>query len=188
MGEILIKTKTGFYLWRNPLDKSQEILGATVPMINHNGVDLREHKLSLKNCQAIERGYDLEELANELECYTAPHCYDFKTKEKIGFKLGFQKALKILGDKKFSEDDLREAYEIGRNYQRTGDVDLHVENYIQSLQQTEWEVEIEMDVYECTDKCKHLDEWDLCHNDGCKLSQLKPKLDSNGCLILKLKQ
>ena len=174
----LIKTKTGFYLWRNPLDKSQEILGATVPIMNDNGVDLREHKLSLKNCQAIENGYDLDELRQK--AYEKYDKDDLSLDEQIqrsggflvGFEDGFQKAIKILGDKKFSEEDMKKAIYIAWE-----GGELASTHIIESLQQTEWDVEIVMEccgkVYSqyCDGTCEHV----------------KPLLDVDGCLILKRK-
>jgi hypothetical protein len=125
-------------------------------------------KLSLKNCQAIEGGYNLDELGMDY----ASTIYDGRTElikfngSKVDFIKGFQKALELLGDKKFSEDDLMEAYSRGQT-----------NSPIQSLQQTEWDVEIKMGGYKFND-------------DGEKIgfpSYELPKLDADGCLILKLK-
>jgi hypothetical protein len=137
-------------------------------------------KLSLKNCQAIELGYDLNELAMGYDLY-----------EKINFvgqmrayKEGFQKALEILGDKKFSEEDVIKAIEIARNgsmqeqhngYGRPTESRYVLDNLpsdeiIQSLQQTEWDVEI---------LCLHTGNPKYTTNTGL------PKLDEDGCLILK---
>ena len=122
--------------------------------------------LSLKNCQAIELGYDLDELGMDY----ASTIYDGRTElikfngSKVDFIKGFQKALELLGDKKFSEDDLMEAYSRGQT-----------NSPIQSLQQTEWDVEIKMGGYKFND-------------DGEKIgfpSYELPKLDADGCLILK---
>ena len=92
-------------------------------------------RLSLKNCQAIERGYDLDELADDfIRC---PE--DMRTlsedREINSFKKGFQKALELMGDKKFSLEDMKKAYLGSSKYEWFGDL-------IQSLQQNEWEVEI----------------------------------------------
>ena len=59
-------------------------------------------RLSLKNCQEIENGYDLDELAekNTSDC-DASGCYP-----EYVFKDGFKKALEILGDKKYSEEEV----------------------------------------------------------------------------------
>ena len=51
------------------------------------------NKLSLKNCEAIANGYDLDELVEERFGETFWHDGDKY------FKEGFQKALEILGDK-----------------------------------------------------------------------------------------
>ena len=131
------------------------------------------YSLPLKNCQAIESGYDLDELANEL-LYSK---YPFHPSNDSGYwldmyKEGFQKALEILGDKKFSEKQLRFAYNRGSYDDRLNNKKLfNADKYIQSLQQTEWEVEIVMgDPIGIGDKYT---------------PDTKPKLDENGCLILK---
>ena len=61
-------------------------------------------KLSLKNCEAVANGYDLDDLAD---------WYGIETEIKSGRKVndedfisGFETALQILGDKKFSEEDV----------------------------------------------------------------------------------
>lgn len=109
--------------------------------------------LSLSNCQAIERGYDLEELAA-----SAADNYDSSGNWHVAhelYKEGFQKALETLGDKKFSEEELKLAF-------------FHVQNeptftvFKESLQQTEWYCIVFVD-----DKTK------------------EPLLDNEGNLILK---
>lgn len=119
-------------------------------------------KLSLKNCEAIELGYDLDELAkvfHEQHKFASSHIADITS-----FKLGFQKALELMGDKKFSKEQLREAF-------------FHVQNeptfdvFKQSLQQTEWDVEIETVPA-------------LSNNGNVYYGDI-PKLDENNCLILK---
>ena len=125
-------------------------------------------RLSLKNCQAIERGYDLDGLAKKeyLDGYaTTEMC-------RAAFKDGFQKALELMGDKKFSINEVAELTKIlisnpfetcGKTYQELTD------SYIQSLQQTQWDVEIRME--------------EIHFGGGCYKKQ--PKLDATGCLILK---
>ena len=132
--------------------------------------------LSLKNCQVIELGYDLDELAYDFS-------WNYQSDPNYGdtihiFKEGFQKAIELMGDKKFSEEQLREAF-------------FHVQNeptfdvFKQSLQQTEWDVEIEMEyVGECNGNNDNGCFQDSPgHNCGC--FERKPKLDATGCLILK---
>ena len=121
-------------------------------------------QLSIKNCEAIANGYDLDELAEEL----TEHFNTFDTVKsdiQVGFKAGFLKALEIFGDKKFSEDDLRLAMHFGK-FGETNNQTTTI-GFIKSLQQTEWDVEIEM-----------TKDW----YDGFKPT---PKLDKDGCLILK---
>ena len=141
-------------------------------------------KLSLKNCQAIANGYDLNELAREACDITDPLRLDSqKYKQdpyfKIGFNKGFQKALEILGDKKFSEEDIRNAMErVWYWHEDNQDKDCPtlyelIPKHIQSLQQTEWDAEIEM-VSIPADRAPN--GWDI-----------SPKLDKDGCLILKRK-
>ena len=128
-----------------------------------------KHKLSLKNCQAIERGYDLDELADD---FSRKFPNDSEPIRYASFIIGFQKALEILGDKKFSEEDMKKAYLIGCDKQTTSS--YHVEKNIQSLQ-TEWDCIVEM---EC---CGN---YDPPCNINCGYGP-KPKLDADGCLILK---
>jgi hypothetical protein len=131
--------------------------------------DYRWYKLSLRNCQAIELGYDLDGLAENYR-----NKGDFSSLHY--FKEGFQKALEILGDKKFSMNEVVELCKIlmsnpfekcGKTYQELTD------SYIQSLQPTEWGVEIEME--------KII----LPFGANQFINEYKPKLDKNGCLILK---
>ena len=150
--------------------------------------------LSIKNCQVIERGYDLDELAK----IEYPICEVWNDEEalirELAFKKGFQKALEILGDKKFSEDDMHKALHLMNNRTRIPisgealDIIAKIEKQrneiIQSLQQTQWDVEVEMicphpsDTYRCGIQYG-------CDEDGCNHPNQVPYLDGDGCLILK---
>jgi hypothetical protein len=145
--------------------------------------DYEWYKLSLKNCQEIENGYDLEAIIKET-LNTSVHSITDHIKEE-GFVIGFQKALEILGDKKFSEEDVIKVIEITRNgsmqEQHNGYGiptesrfvldNLPSDEIIQSLQQTEWDVEVEMIFI------------GFEMESGLKMEELK--LDEEGCLILK---
>ena len=126
------------------------------------------NKLSLKNCEAIANGYDLDELVKNMgkEFYVGGN-YDFEN----GVKEGFLKALKILGDKKFSEDDVISMIEKSRE---TG---LTAEYIILTNQQTEWDVEIVTEPY-----VKYVSR--SLHTVYPPLD-IQNKLDKDGCLILK---
>ena len=134
------------------------------------------NKLSLKNCQAIELGYDLDELADDA-------FYEMQTEGQMGwfnlaYEKGFQKALEILGDRKFSEEDMmqlvKSSFYAGLSKGQGKNQDFNIDDYVKEhLQQTEWEVKIEMrDSIGIGDKYT---------------PDTKPKLDADGCLILKRK-
>ena len=133
------------------------------------------YKLSLKNCEAIELGYDLDALASEYSKKREDLDLVYANGLYYGFLEGFQKALEILGDKKFSEEDLRNSM----NWIMTQYFEFNEqpttgrrEHHIQSLQQTEWDVRI--DVL-------------LTERHGGVVYET-PKLDAEGCLILKKKE
>ena len=129
------------------------------------------NKLSIKNCEAIANGYDLDELALDY--------YKLVFGNTKSYKDGFQKALEILGDKKFSEEDVKFMFQLGFNLDNAisrNEYDAH----IQSLQQTEWDVEI-------VTEPMNLDEIREQGKGFLNSNTNKPKLDANGCLILKRK-
>ena len=135
-------------------------------------------QLSIKNCEAIANGYDLDELV-KTTFPSLENCGVYlwmsetdRNRQRSAFIKGFQKALEILGDKKFSINEVVELCKIlmsnpfetsGKTYQELTD------NYIQSLQQTEWDVEIDVLMTE---------------REGGVVIET-PKLDADGCLILR---
>ena len=121
-------------------------------------------KLSIANCEAIENGYDLDELFDEVD-----ESIDYQEFDFSSFKLGFKKALEILGGKKFSEEDMKKAIHFGASWrEQLFNGTTKTSELFESLQQTEWDVEIVMDI--CGDKVYAVPE---------------PALDENGCLILR---
>ena len=144
--------------------------------------------LSLKNCEAIANGYDLDEIRKladedfECELGDGPTNNEsinsmLKKSNANGAEWGFQKAIEILGDKKFSEEDIRNAMErVWYWHEDNQDKDCPtlyelIPKHIQSLQQTEWDVEIVMDRVPADRAPNGWDEF--------------PKLDEDGCLILR---
>jgi hypothetical protein len=131
------------------------------------------NKLSTKNCQAIECGYDLDELAEKA-------CPDVISSAHSAFKAGFQKALELMGDKKFSEEQVLNAFYAGwiSKDKLYPEAQESYKGYLKRriTQQTEWDVEIEMEFVEEEQTGTHL-VW----------GRATPKLDADGCLILKLK-
>ena len=158
---------------------NDKCIGTTHNVFNkemkYSNGDVFFNKLSLKNCQAIERGYDVNELADK---YYGPDDYGLEI--KTGFIKGFEVAMRLMGDKKFSEEDMRVAYNDGMgNIDSDGDcVDKPDDDFndtIQSLQQTEWDCSIDM---------KEIQE---IYRDGTTKYERVPVFDADGCLILKRK-
>lgn len=128
------------------------------------------NRLSIKNCQIIELDCDLDELLKKEIANGKLHPNDGAKKE--GIERGIQIALEILGDKKFSEGDMSKAWSEGyhrRVDEINGNELRYFDKFIQSLQQTEWDVEVEM-------VKEHI-------GSGCYKKY--PKSDDEGCLILK---
>jgi len=153
------------------------------------------YKLSLKNCEAIERGYDLDELADEnvSEIHEENTDFMFKDIYREYFKEGFQKAIELMGDKKFSEEDVKNIF--AKTLENAPSTESHTrmisdveyrhsvmdelyDRITKSLQKTEWDVEVEIN-----------EEKEFIFDPTMGISQGhyldKPKLDENGCLILK---
>jgi hypothetical protein len=148
-------------------------------------------KLSIKNCESVVNGYDLDILSeNHAEEIYVRNENDYNElanfeNRKRNFEEGFQKALEILGDKKFSEEDMAymmtKTCEFVENHlDRISSVEFF-NNTIKSIQPKEWDVEVEIDTTPLMF---------MGRNVGKSLGilpDLKPKLDKNGCLILKKK-
>jgi len=148
-----------------------------------------EQKLSKQNCDEIFGVVNIEKLISEadtshLSLYTSD-ANQFMFDE--GFKIGFNKAIELNKDKLFTLGDIKEVIKKARLLARLKEdygYDEYMfdeEDIIQSIQQpTEIEVEIEME-------CPQCQEWGYvskCRKD-CNKKFLQPKLDENGCLILK---
>jgi hypothetical protein len=182
----LIKDEDGYSLFtREENSTNRKFIATTQGMY----VD---HKLSKKNCDEIFGVVDLMKLAEE----NSHKYYDVKTTDwhcnYNGFFSGFQKAMELNKDKLFTLEDMKRAIdkakqgsvkETHNGYGRPTEPrfvldDLSYDEIIQSLKQpTEIEVEIDM---ECLDpNCDGINKKGVC------IPGDKPKLDSNGCLILK---
>jgi hypothetical protein len=163
-GLVLVKREDHYGLYNEDGHK----IAATIDGCNS--------KLSIKNCESIANGYDLDELAKNIKTEDG-------FEHKQSFISGFQKALEILGDKKFSEKDVRDAYYHGEqdSYMKGGLTKQKEDEYIQSLQQPK-EIEVEIvthvDLAATPVDSRHPDAY-LGTDTGI------PFLDENGCLILK---
>ena len=145
-------------------------------------IDGCKYKLSKENCDEIFGIVDVEKLADEE--YDNVEDYDGHYGH-AGFIEGFNKAMELNKDKLFGVKEVVELCKIllsnpfekcGKTYQELTD------NYIQSLQQpTEIEVDIRCYIGNGDKESDSFKE-PLVTNTGI------PKLDENGCLILKIKR
>jgi hypothetical protein len=132
-------------------------------------------KLSIKNCDEIFGVVDVEKLAEESwgDKISSPY---------HAYIEGFNKAMELNKDKVFTLEDIDKAYWAGMKF--VGEDKGSYKEFIQTLQQpTEIEVEILMRNSRTGNIVKHDSdlEWD---EDGL-CDRAIPKLDSEGCLILK---
>lgn len=144
--------------------------------------------LSLSNCQTVELGYDLDEIIGDW-IETNGHRWsnnDNTLGDNFGsFKDGFHKAFEILGDKKFSEEDMKRLLSFVVNNAINVNNTDRAHNYIKSLQKNEWDVEIL--TYKDGDLIHHKGNMNVTYQHSELLDPITPKLDENGCYTLKRK-
>jgi hypothetical protein len=144
-----------------------------------------QQKLSKQNCDEVFGVVNVENLAENhpLEVSNASHGFGIKD----GIVYGFNKALELNKDKVFTLKDVKQAIFNFANYDRKTISELdRMDMAITSIQQpTEIEVEIEME--KVVDKIKVIGAVKGVKGSGDKITTYKsvPKLDENGCLILK---
>ena len=135
-------------------------------------------KLSKQNCDEIFEVVDVQNLVNE-EIILLPESTSIMEKlfTELGFKRGFNKSMELNKDKLFTINDIDKAIEWATVNGRKGDITHYdIDNFIQSIQQpTEIEVEVETETKV----------WEFISNGEFESFEIIPKLDSNGCLILK---
>jgi hypothetical protein len=177
MEGILAKTGNDYILY----SKDNNVLGITSGTIEGR-------KLSLHNCEDIERGYDLENLSRErlstrFDENSGYHKFVFVE----AYKEGFLKAMEILGDKKFSVKDMEKLMfaTIEFTEQKEGETYPFLKSFIQSLQPKEWDVEIQMEnKQQLTNGYKNQPDNVIGFITAYE-NVVVPKLDSDGCLILR---
>jgi hypothetical protein len=149
-------------------------------------------KLSKQNCDEIFGVVDVDVLATE-------HYKEYDNLPVIrynSFTTGFNKAMELNKDKMFTLEEVMLAWDAGVMSRSILDMfsgglyakhlKEHRDSYRQSLQQpTEIEVEIEME--KVVDETKIIGAIKGVKGSGDKITTYKtvPKLDSEGCLILK---
>jgi hypothetical protein len=133
-------------------------------------------KLSKQNCDEIFKVIDVEEIADR-------HTFGQRNHEWKAYIAGFNKNAELNKDKLFTLEDVKKAYIQGKHGGKT-QAYVEFDDYIQSLQQpTEIEVEIEMEVADLA-FYENGERYPIEANIPERF-KYKPKLDSQGCLILK---
>jgi len=140
------------------------------------------YELSIKNCIEVSGNINIIELAESWYFSDPKNVLGVNLKVIEGFKAGFNKAMELNKDKLFTVEDMKKAFEAG--YETLESEKTYNEHYdilIQSLQQpTEIEVEIRCYIGNGNKESDSFKD-PLVTNTGI------PKLDENGCLILKRK-
>jgi hypothetical protein len=175
----LIKDEDGYSLFtREENSTNRKFIATTQGMY----VD---HKLSKQNCDEIFGVVDVEKLAEEFVNDLQVASETVNRAVKLGYEEGFNKAMELNKDKVFTlEDVIDVVFKQVRNG-FDGVIDSFTEAFakecinkaMELYQPTEIEVEIEM---ECLDpNCDGINKKGVC------IPGDKPKLDSEGCLIIK---
>jgi len=181
MKATLIKVDSVYHLWLNPNTKDKEHIASDNPIVDTRGVDLRKYKLSKQNCDEIFGVVTPEAMMRDIES----NCE--VTKE--GFIVGFQTAMLLIKDKQFTLEDVRKAIAYGENFRDMDEGKVPYQTFvefIQSLQRpTEIEVEVEMETKKQLVN-GYENQPDNVVGFVAKYKYiLVPKLDEDGCLILK---
>ena len=192
MKAILIKADNHYYLEQIPSKGiSAAVLEGMIGSTDGEGY----YKLSKQNCDEIFGAFDVEKLKSDYiedqlkgldkEGYEKYFC--FAEADAKEFIKGFNKAMELNKDKQFTLEDVRNAMD----WIMTQYFEFHEqpttgrrEQYLESIQQpNEIEVEILMRNSRTGNIVKHDSdlEWD---EDGL-CDRAIPKLDSEGCIILK---
>jgi len=189
----LIKTTKGHYIL---IDDTKETNDKD--FIVGTSRDTNASKLSIKNCESIELGYDLDEIRNlakedfHSELGEGPALNESINSMLVksymnGSEFGFNKAMELNKDKVFTLENMLKAYEKGALFGTTKLGNTHYfDELIQSLQQPlEIEVSVEMEPeYIRMGGVKGIKGSSTKLSNpayGCK------KTDEKGCLILKKK-
>jgi hypothetical protein len=185
----LIKTSKDYY--HLVIEKSNYYYGHTSPefceLQNKDGS--YTHKLSLKNCDEIFGVVNVEKLIDDI---LIPRSANTFPAARAVCKEMFNKAMELNKDKVFTLEDVKKVIKLSRekdDYKFDGkdcEYKFQDKEIIQSLQQpTEIEVMIEME--KVVDETKVIGAVKGVKGSGDKITTYKsvPKLDENGCLILK---
>jgi hypothetical protein len=174
MKGTLIKTTSGYNLWLNPKTKEQEHIAADFLILDINGTDIRKYKLSKQNCDEIFGIVDVEKLAEEEIPYSSSTTLNV---QRMRFIHGFNKAIELNKDKLFTVADMHDAVMLGVCFENPGIRGISNYNEAKDLAIKRALEQKEIDVEVIIDKIPA----DLAPGGW----DVFPKLDEEGCLILK---
>ena len=135
-------------------------------------------RLSKQNCDNIFGGVNVEKLAEEIVTshpdFKTEGFSDYQNGKLNGIIEGFNKSMELNKDKLFTVEDMVGYFDWHKKQGYVSHEPYDIHEYIQSLQQTEWDVEIETIQYGLGND-----------EDGRPVFETRNLLDENGCLILK---
>lgn len=145
-------------------------------------------RLSKENCDEIFGVVDVEKLAESHaeECYERngdPLEESYFENRKYNFKEGFNKAMELNKDKLFTEEDMIKFADDVYKLRKENKIFEGMPKLLQSLQQPK-EIEVEVKMEPCYYD-QSLGAFSTSYTEDKPKDQ--PKLDKNGCLILKKK-
>jgi hypothetical protein len=182
MKATLIKKAEGWYnLYQDKIG-----IGSTYP-------ELQGYKLSKQNCDEIFGVTDVEKLAHEFSQNLRGRSNLYAI---MGFDAGFNKAMELNKDKQFTLEDLRTAMTYGIVHgqivqEGTGFEGIHsvddLFNLILKKVSQPKKIEVEIEMEKVVDETKVVGAVKGVKGSGDKITTYKsvPKLDADGCIILK---
>lgn len=170
-----------------PLEKKHSTNGVIPPIPVFDKIK----PLSLIQSRKIEYGYDLNQLSSErLSTRFNENSGYHKFVFVEAYKEGFDRALEILGDKMFNRQDVIHALTYGVREAKKGRNHSQIlEEYrdVHLQQQSEWDIDIEMEckkIQTFCDKCNSIVSLDNpCKNNDC--NNWIQKIESDGFINLK---
>lgn len=186
MKATLIKENDFYYLVKN---------NKIIAEINGHPLKSITGKLSKQNCDEIfgvvnvnklaEEEYD--EQAESFENSLVDPIFDTSRFLVVGFIEGFNKAIELNKDKQFTLGDMKRAFNCGRDLESIDRFEdwRTFTHFINSLEPTEIEVEIEMETKKQLVNGYKNQPDNVIGFVAAVEYILSPKLDSDGCLILK---
>jgi len=180
MGTLIKKAEGWYNLYQDKIG-----IGSTYP-------ELQGYKLSKQNCDEIFGVTDVEKLADE-RFLGSDDITNYNL--RFGFKEGFNKAMELNKDKQFTEDDVITAivhytyllHNDGKGYEAGDDNDNRIDYVIAALKQKPYEIKVEVEMEKVVDETKVVGAVKGVKGSGDKITTYKsvPKLDAEGCIILK---